>query len=53
MAKKRYRVAGTDDSFLDAGFYLQSGFEEGIDKDALKHLQLVRDLTVRFYSTET
>ncbi|GAH95601.1 unnamed protein product, partial [marine sediment metagenome] len=49
MAKKRYRVSGMDDSYLDAGFYLQPIWEGGIDKDALKHFRLVRDLTVKFY----
>ena len=49
MAKKRYRISGGDDSFLDAEFYVQSGFEGGIDQDARLHLRLVRDLTVNFY----
>lgn len=53
MAKKRYRVSGSDDSFLDAEFYVHSGFEGGIDKDALLHLGLVRDLSMRFYGANS
>ena len=52
MAKKRYTVIGGDDSFLDAEFYVESGFEGGIDQDALRHLGLVRDLTVNFYGAK-
>ncbi len=49
MAKRRYSVVGGDDSFIDADFYINSGFSGGIDKDAFSHLKTVRDLTVRFY----
>jgi len=52
MARKRYRVSGLDASHLDAGFYLQPIWEGGIDQDALRHLQLVRDLTVKFYGAK-
>lgn len=49
MAKKRYTVSGSDNSFLDAEFYVSSGFEGGIDCDTLLHLGIVRDLTVKLY----
>ena len=49
MAKRSYKVAGSDDSFLDADFYIHSGFEGGIDRDAFLTLMLVRGLSVAFY----
>lgn len=49
MAKKRYTVSGSDNSFLNAEFYVSSGFEGGIDRDALLQLEIVRDLSVKFY----
>lgn len=49
MAKKKYTVSGSDNSFLDAEFYISSGFEGGIDNDALLYLGVVRDLSVKFY----
>jgi len=52
MAKKRYRASGPDDSFLNAEFYVRSGFAGGIDQDACQHLRLIRDLTVRFYGAK-
>lgn len=52
MARRRYQVSGLDPSHLDAGFYLQPIWEGGIDQDALRHLQLVRDLTVKFYGAK-
>jgi len=52
MARKRYQVSGLDASHLDAGFYLQPIWEGGIDQDALQYLQLVRDLTVKFYGAK-
>lgn len=53
MAKKRYSVSGTDNSFLDADFYVHSGFKGGIDQDALIHLTLVRELSVNFYWSDS
>ncbi len=53
MAKRRYTVQGTDDSFLDAEFYISSGFEGGIDQDAKQHLVAVRELSVRFYGVNS
>ena len=52
MARKRYQVSGLDASHLDAGFYLQPIWGKGIDLDALRHLRLVRDLTVKFYGAK-
>ncbi len=51
MAKERFTVEGPDGSFLDAEFYLNSGFKEGIVQDALRHLKTIRDLSVRLYGT--
>lgn len=53
MAKKRYTVSGSDNSFLDAEFYVHSGFEGGIDRDALLHLGLIRELSVKFYGARS
>jgi len=52
MARKRYQVSGLDASFLDPGFYLEPIWKGGIDLDALRHLRLVRDLTVKFYGAK-
>ena len=53
MAKKRYTVSGSDNSFLDAEFYVRSGFEGGIDRDALLQLGLIRELSVKFYGARS
>ena len=53
MAKRTYSVSGSDNSFLDADFYVHSGFKGGIDQDALKYLALVRDLSVKFYWSDS
>ena len=53
MAKRTYSVSGSDNSFLDADFYVHSGFKGSIDQDALKYLALVRDLSVKFYWSDS
>jgi len=57
MGKQRFRVFGADGSVLNvsnlyADLYIKPLGEGGIDKDALKYLKLVRDLAVKFYSTD-
>lgn len=52
MAHKRYKDWGLNTSGLDAGLFLKPVWEGGIDQDALDHLRLTRDLTVKFYGTE-
>jgi len=52
MARKRYQAWGLDAFRLDAGLYIKSIWDGGIDQDALRHLRLVKDLTIRFYGAE-
>ena len=52
MAKRHYEEWGLNIPDLDAGMYLKPTWKGGVDKDAAAHLQLTRDLTVKFYGVE-
>ena len=49
MAKKRYEEWGLDLAGLDAGLYLHTPWDGGIDRDAERFLSWTRDITVRLY----
>ena len=52
MAKRHYEEWGLNFPDLDAGMHLKPTWKGGVDKDAVAHLQLTRDLTVKFYGAE-
>lgn len=52
MAKRTYEAWGLSIADLDAGMFLQPTWGGAIDQDALKYIQLVRDITVKFYGSE-
>ncbi len=47
MARKRYEEWGLDLAALDAGLYLHTPWNGGIDREAERFLSWTRDLTVR------
>lgn len=49
MARKRYEEWGLDLAALDAGLYLHTPWNGGIDRDAERFLSWTRDITVRLY----
>jgi len=52
MAKKRYKDWGIDIYELDAGLFLSTPWEGGLDQEALNHLTFTRNLTVKFYGSD-
>jgi hypothetical protein len=49
MARKNYEGFGVYNENIGPSLYLHSIGSKGIDVDALKYLQLTRDLTLKFY----